>query len=132
MECGHEGPESKKMQSCSMSCCRDIEQSAQRTGHRAEQEIDVPAASEGEPSVSPDAPMREELGGMPWLKIAIGLAVIGALSFAYRVFVDGVLKLDRLDEHRSYPQGRIALAAYTGGVGRCTVYYDNVVVSGLE
>ncbi len=28
MECGHEGPESKKMQSCSMSCCHDIEQSA--------------------------------------------------------------------------------------------------------
>ena len=57
---------------------------------------------------------------------------IEARGHRYRVFVDGVLKLDRLDEHRSYPQGRIALAAYTGGVGRCTVYYDNVVVSALE
>jgi len=57
---------------------------------------------------------------------------IEARGHRYRVFVDGVLKLDRLDEHRSYPQGRIALAAYTGGIGRCTVYYDNVVVSPLE
>ena len=27
--------------------------------------------------------------------------------------------------------GRIALPAYTGGVGECTVYYDNVVVTPL-
>ncbi len=57
---------------------------------------------------------------------------IEARGHRYRVLVDGVLKLDRVDEHRSYPRGRIALAAYTGGVARCTVYYDNVVVSALE
>jgi hypothetical protein len=37
-----------------------------------------------------------------------------------------------IGEHRSYPRGRIALAAYAGGVGRCTVYYANVVVTELE
>jgi len=29
------------------------------------------------------------------------------------------------------PKGRIALPAYTGGVGQCTVYYDNIVVTRL-
>lgn len=29
------------------------------------------------------------------------------------------------------PSGAIALAAYTGGVGECTVYFDNVVVTPL-
>ena len=28
--------------------------------------------------------------------------------------------------------GGIALAAYTGGVSECTLYYDNVVVTALE
>jgi hypothetical protein len=57
---------------------------------------------------------------------------VEARGHRYRVLVDGVLKLDRVDSHRSYPRGRIALAAYTGGVARCTVYYDNVVVTALE
>lgn len=48
----------------------------------------------------------------------------------YRVLVNGQLRLDRTDARRA--QGRIALAAYTGGSGRCTVYYDNVVVTALE
>lgn len=48
----------------------------------------------------------------------------------FRVLVNGQLRLDRLDGRR--PQGRIALAAYTGGTGQCTVYYDNVVVTALE
>lgn len=48
-----------------------------------------------------------------------------------KVFVNGELKLDRTDGHNSRPQGRIALAAYTGGVGQCTVYYDNVIVTAL-
>ncbi|MBI5168595.1 MAG: DUF1080 domain-containing protein [Candidatus Eisenbacteria bacterium] len=48
----------------------------------------------------------------------------------WRVFVNGELKLDRHDARR--PRGHIALAAYTGGVGQCTVYYDNVVVTALE
>lgn len=48
----------------------------------------------------------------------------------FRVYVNGALKVERVDTRR--PSGRIALAAYTGGVGKCTVYYDNVVVTKLE
>ena len=48
----------------------------------------------------------------------------------FRVFVNGDLRLDRNDARR--PQGRIALAAYTGGNGQCTVYYDNVTVTELK
>jgi Domain of Unknown Function (DUF1080) len=48
----------------------------------------------------------------------------------FRVFVNGELEIDRTDERR--PLGRIALAAYTGGVGQCTAYFDNVVVTKLE
>lgn len=48
----------------------------------------------------------------------------------FRVWVNGDLKIDRRDGRRT--QGRIALAAYTGGVGKCTVYYDNVVVTALD
>ena len=50
----------------------------------------------------------------------------------YRVLVNGELKLDRVDGRSSRPAGRIALPAYTGGVGKCTVYYDNVVVTELK
>jgi len=46
-----------------------------------------------------------------------------------RVWVNGVLAIDRAEVRRARPNGRIALAAYTGGVGECTVYYDNVVVT---
>ena len=49
-----------------------------------------------------------------------------------RVFVNGELKIDKTDPHNARPQGRIALAGYTGGVGQCTVYYDNVVVTELR
>ncbi|MGH7740457.1 MAG: family 16 glycoside hydrolase [Candidatus Eiseniibacteriota bacterium] len=49
----------------------------------------------------------------------------------YRVFVNGELLIDREDSHKSFPAGRIALPAYTGGVGQCTVYYDNIVVTPL-
>jgi hypothetical protein len=49
----------------------------------------------------------------------------------YRVFVNGELMVDREDAHKSFPAGRIALPAYTGGVGQCTVYYDNIVVTPL-
>lgn len=48
----------------------------------------------------------------------------------FRVYVNGQLAIQRNDGRR--PSGRIALAAYTGGVGQCTVYYDNVVVTALE
>jgi hypothetical protein len=50
----------------------------------------------------------------------------------YRVWVNGLLVLDRKDRRSARPEGRIALAAYTGGVGQCTVYYDNVVVTSLR
>jgi len=49
-----------------------------------------------------------------------------------RVTVDGHVVADK---HLRFPppsHGGIALAAYAGGVGRCTVYYDNVVVTSLE
>ena len=49
-----------------------------------------------------------------------------------RVTVDGHVAVDG---HLRFPppsHGGIALAAYAGGVGRCTVYYDNVVVTPLE
>ena len=50
----------------------------------------------------------------------------------YRVFVNGELKLDKVDSRsvrNMRRSGSIALPAYTGGVGQCTVYYDNIVVT---
>lgn len=49
-----------------------------------------------------------------------------------RVWIDHTRVLDRRDHHKALPHGRIALAAYTGGVGMCTVFYDNVVVTRLK
>ena len=46
------------------------------------------------------------------------------------VRVNGEEKLDRAIT-RARKRGGIALAAYTGGAGECTVYYDNVVVTAL-
>lgn len=46
-----------------------------------------------------------------------------------RVWVNGTLAIDRAEVRRARPNGRIALAAYTGGVGECTVFYDNVIVT---
>jgi hypothetical protein len=48
-----------------------------------------------------------------------------------RVLVNGDLVLERGDRRRPGTRGRIALPAYTGGGGECTVYYDNVVVTPL-
>src|SRR5262245_58756287 len=54
----------------------------------------------------------------------------------YRVFVNGEQRLDRYDGRSDARgtrlSGRIALPAYTGGVGMCTVYYNNVVVTALK
>ncbi len=50
----------------------------------------------------------------------------------YRVYVNGRLKIDYLDESDQRPGGRLALAAYTGGAGECEVLYDNVVVRALR
>jgi hypothetical protein len=56
---------------------------------------------------------------------------VEAKGHRYRVFVNGELKLDRVDNRGARPAGSIALPAYTGGVAKCTVYYDNVVVTRL-
>jgi hypothetical protein len=56
---------------------------------------------------------------------------IEAVGPRYRVFVNGKLAIEKVDEKRMMP-GRVALAAYTGGVGTCTVYYDNIVVTALS
>ena len=56
---------------------------------------------------------------------------IEARGHRYRVWVDGTLLIDKEDPRHSRPKGRIALAAYTGGTGQSTVYYDNVIVSEL-
>jgi len=56
---------------------------------------------------------------------------IEARGHRYRVWIDDALLIDREDPHRAPTRGRIALAAYTGGTGQCTVYYDNVIVTSL-
>jgi hypothetical protein len=48
-----------------------------------------------------------------------------------RLLVNGAEVINRRVPLRIPPTGRIALAAYTGGVGQCTVYYDNIVVTAL-
>jgi hypothetical protein len=50
----------------------------------------------------------------------------------FRVYVNGELKLDKPDVRNARRSGRIGLPAYTGGVGQCTVYYDNIVVTTPE
>ena len=50
----------------------------------------------------------------------------------YKVWVNGALLISKIDSKRSRPRGGIALAAYTGGVAECTLYYDNVVVTALQ
>ena len=56
---------------------------------------------------------------------------VEARGHRYRIWVNGALALDKTDSKRSRDRGGIALAAYTGGVGECTVYYDNVLVTSL-
>jgi hypothetical protein len=56
---------------------------------------------------------------------------VEAQGHRYRVFVNGEMVLDKRDKAEARPSGRIALPAYTGGVGQCTVYYDNVIVTPL-
>jgi hypothetical protein len=48
-----------------------------------------------------------------------------------RVFVDKALKLD-VAHPGDAARGRIALAAYTGGVGECVILFDNIVVTRLS
>jgi hypothetical protein len=56
---------------------------------------------------------------------------VEARGHRYRVFVNGRLEIDHVDPRASSPDGGIALPAYTGGAGKCTVYYANVVVTAL-
>jgi 3-keto-disaccharide hydrolase len=49
-----------------------------------------------------------------------------------RVLLDGALVIRCTDRGPRGGSGRIALPAYTGGVGECTVYYDNVLVTRLR
>jgi hypothetical protein len=49
-----------------------------------------------------------------------------------RVYVNGDLRIERTDPRKARPAGRFALAAYTGGVAECTVFFDNVVVTPLH
>ena len=48
-----------------------------------------------------------------------------------RIWVNGESVIDRRVPLSLSKSGGIALAAYTGGIGECTVYYDNVVVTAL-
>ena len=57
---------------------------------------------------------------------------IEARGHRYSVYVDGTLMIAKTDSKHSRTAGGVALAAYTGGVGQCTVYYDNVLVTALD
>lgn len=56
---------------------------------------------------------------------------VEARGHTYRVLVNGVLRIDKPDRKRSRERGGIALAAYTGGTGECTIYFDNVLATAL-
>lgn len=56
---------------------------------------------------------------------------IEARNHRYRVWVNGAVLIDKEDPKKARPRGGIALAAYTGGVGECTLYFDNLVVTAL-
>jgi len=49
-----------------------------------------------------------------------------------RVLVDGAEIANRRLSARMPASGGIALAAYTGGVGECLVFYDNIAVTPLD
>jgi len=54
---------------------------------------------------------------------------VEARGAQYRVFVNGRQLIEAEDGESD--RGGIAMAAYTGGLGKCTVYYDNLVVTPL-
>jgi hypothetical protein len=56
---------------------------------------------------------------------------IEARDQRYRVWVNGVVVIDKEDSKKSRSNGGIALAAYTGGVRQSTLFFDNVVVTTL-
>jgi len=57
---------------------------------------------------------------------------VEAAGQRYRLFVNGTRVLEATGRQGSRARGGIALPAYTGGAGECTVYYDNVIVTALE
>ena len=67
-----------------------------------------------------------ENGNGMWHHVRIEMRGAGC-----RVIVNGQEVINRRAPSRLPASGGIALAAYTGGVGACTVYYDNVVVTPL-
>ena len=75
----------------------------------------------------PLAKVRAVNGNATWHHLRVE-----ARDNRYRVWVNGAMLIDKADSRRSRPRGGIALAAYTGGVGECTLYYDNVVVTALD
>jgi hypothetical protein len=56
---------------------------------------------------------------------------VEARGSRYSVLLDGRLVLRCHDKLPGARQGQIALAAYTGGKGACSVFYANVVVTSL-
>jgi 3-keto-disaccharide hydrolase len=56
---------------------------------------------------------------------------VEARGHRYRVWVNDTVVIDKEDSRKARLSGGIALAAYTGGVGQCTIYYDNIVVTSL-
>ena len=74
----------------------------------------------------PLAKVRAVNGNTSWHHLRVE-----ARENRYKVWVNGSMLIDKADSRRSRPRGGIALAAYTGGVGECTLYYDNVVVTAL-
>jgi hypothetical protein len=50
---------------------------------------------------------------------------------AYRVYVNERLAFHYRDPSNDHRNGKLALAAYTGGEGQCAVAFDNVVVTQL-
>ncbi|TMQ67554.1 MAG: DUF1080 domain-containing protein [Candidatus Eisenbacteria bacterium] len=56
---------------------------------------------------------------------------VEARDHRYRVWVDGSVVIDKEDAKKARSSGGIALAAYTGGTRQSTIYYDNVVVTGV-
>lgn len=56
---------------------------------------------------------------------------IEARNQRYRVWVNGQVVIDKEDTRKTRSQGGIALAAYTGGLAECTLYFDNIVVTSL-
>ena len=69
-------------------------------GHRAKTSFTVPATVETlAPVVISDGPTREEITRFPWLKVAIGVAVLGGIAVAFMI-APGLRKKDaRSCEH---------------------------------